>query len=180
VSRTWRILVYSPGLFLLLARVGFIFSLALPAVITSSSDGRLEVFFGVGTTAIASRLFLGPGGLNPDQTRCISFSGLHQCSALILFNNLQLRAINLRVLASNVHHVFCVLQSASPSFPIRRSGPQRFDIFDSFDLPLATTFEKAQLAMKTLHRASCHEVFRSACVGTWTCMSCTLDLQLAP
>ena len=63
-------------------------------------------------------------GLGSDQTRCVSFPGLHQCSALTLFNNLQFRAVNLRVLASNVHHVFCVLQSASLSFPIPRPRPQ--------------------------------------------------------
>ena len=154
--------------------------MALPTVITSSSDGRLEVFFGVGTTAIASRFFLWPGGLNTDQTRCISFPGLHQCSALILFNNLQFQASNLRVLASNVQHVFCVLQSAQSKFPGSKVWPSNFDISDSSGLPLTIAFEKSQLAMKTLYKVSCHGLFCSACVGTCICMSCTLDLQLAP
>ena len=113
-------------------------------------------FFGVESTAIASRLFLWPGRFNTDQTRCVSFPGLHHCSALILFNNLQFRAINLRVLASNVQHMFCVLQSAQSQFPDSKAWPSNFDISDTSDLPLTTAFEQSQLATKTLYKVSCH------------------------
>ena len=174
-------LLYLPGLFLLLARVGSSFlwrcqlSLPRPPMV----DWR---FSGVESTAIASRLFLDQmvirGGFRSDPVCFVSRAAPMLCSYMAQqFTISSNRSSNVSFKRST-----CVLcpPICQSKFPDSKAWPSNFDISDTSDLPLTIAFEKLQLAMKTLHRVSCHGLFCSACVGTCACMSCTLDLQLAP
>jgi hypothetical protein len=70
--------------------LGLVLFLALPTVITSSPHGRLEVFLGVESTVIVSRLFFGQMGIRigyrSDPVRLVSRAA--QSLALLLFNSL--------------------------------------------------------------------------------------------
>ena len=151
VSWIWRVLVYSPGLFLLLARVGSSFLWRYQLSLPRPPMVDWKVFFGVESTAIASRLSLGQMDIRAGFRSglvCFVFRAAPMfCSYIIqrlTISSDQSSSFTFKCSTCVLCPPIC--QSKVPGSKV---WPSNFDISD---LPLTRAFEKSQLAMKILYR----------------------------
>ena len=131
----------------------------VPTVITSSSDGRLEVFLWSWKhgDCISSFPLARWVESRSDPVYFVSRAAPMLCSCFVQ----QLTISSHQSSNVSFKRSSCVLcpPICQSKFPDSKAWPSNFDVSDTSDLPLTTAFEQSQLAMKTLYKVSCHGVF---------------------